>query len=129
MYSIPALSSFGTKETKMRQTRLLAVLSSVAIALSSGGIVMAQTQTKSTSDKKTIVLVHGAFADASGWSKLIPILESDGYYVTAVQIPLTSLADDVATTKRVLDAQKGPAVLVGPSVGRPGVTPPARGRP
>src|SRR5262245_20516594 len=49
------------------------------------------------SPKPAIVLVHGAFADASGWSRVIPILERDGYFVTAVQIPLTSLSDDVAT--------------------------------
>jgi pimeloyl-ACP methyl ester carboxylesterase len=65
--------------------------------------------------KPSIVLVHGAFADASSWSKVIPILQKDGYYVTAVQIPLTSLPDDVATTKRVIDAQKGPIVVVGHS--------------
>jgi len=65
--------------------------------------------------KPAIVLVHGAFADASSWAKVIPILEKDGYYVTAVQIPLTSLPDDVATAKRVIDAQKGPVVVVGHS--------------
>jgi pimeloyl-ACP methyl ester carboxylesterase len=67
------------------------------------------------SQKPAIVLVHGAFADASSWSKVIPLLQKDGYYVTAVQIPLTSLPDDVATTKRVIDAQKGPVVVVGHS--------------
>lgn len=67
------------------------------------------------SRKPAIVLVHGAFADASSWSKVIPILQKDGYYVTAVQIPLTSLADDVAVTKRVVDAQKGRVVVVGHS--------------
>jgi pimeloyl-ACP methyl ester carboxylesterase len=67
--------------------------------------------------KPTIVLVHGAFADGSGWSHVIPLLEKSGYTVTAVQNPLTSLADDVATTKRVVDAQKGPVVLVGHSYG------------
>jgi pimeloyl-ACP methyl ester carboxylesterase len=67
------------------------------------------------SQKPAIVLVHGAFADASSWSKVIPILEKDGYYVTAVQIPLTSLEDDVVVTKRVIDAQKGPVVVVGHS--------------
>jgi pimeloyl-ACP methyl ester carboxylesterase len=67
--------------------------------------------------KPTIVLVHGAFADASSWRKVIPILEGDGYMVTAVQIPLSSLSDDVAATKRVLDAQTGPVVLVGHSWG------------
>ena len=69
----------------------------------------------SVSQKPAIVLVHGAFADASSWSKVIPILQKDGYYVTAVQIPLTSLEDDVAVTKRVIDAQKGPVVVVGHS--------------
>ena len=77
--------------------------------------------------KPSIVLVHGAFADASGWSKVIPILERDGYYVTAVQIPLTSLADDVATTKRVLDAQKDPVVVVGHSYGGAVITGAAAG--
>ena len=69
----------------------------------------------SVSQKPAIVLVHGAFADASSWSKVIPLLQKDGYYVTAVQIPLTSLPDDVAVTKRVIDAQKGPVVVVGHS--------------
>jgi pimeloyl-ACP methyl ester carboxylesterase len=68
-------------------------------------------------EKPAIVLVHGAFADASSWSKVIPLLEKDGYYVTAVQIPLTSLPDDVAVAKRVIDAQKGPVVVVGHSYG------------
>ena len=49
---------------------------------------------------KNIVLVHGAFADGTSWSKVIPILEARGYHVVAVQNPLTSLGDDVAATKR-----------------------------
>src|SRR2546422_5987808 len=72
------------------------------------------------SAKPTIVLVHGAFADGSSWSKVIPILQRDGYTVIAVQNPLTSLAADVETTKRVVDAQKGPVVLVGHSYGGAG---------
>jgi pimeloyl-ACP methyl ester carboxylesterase len=111
----------------MRRRRFWEILSFVALVLSFGGIVMAQAQTKLSSESKTIVLVHGAFADASGWSKVITILERDGYYVTAVQIPLTSLADDVATTKRVLNAQKGPAVLVGHSYGGAVITGAAAG--
>jgi pimeloyl-ACP methyl ester carboxylesterase len=67
--------------------------------------------------KPTIVLVHGAFADGSSWTHVIPILQADGYTVIAVQNPLTSLADDVATTKRLIDAQKGPVVVVGHSYG------------
>src|SRR6266480_1386913 len=77
--------------------------------------LMIASAASADSVKPSIVLVHGAFADASSWSKVIPILQKDGYYVTAVQIPLTSLPDDVATTKRVIDAQKGRIVVVGHS--------------
>src|SRR6266850_7889981 len=54
---------------------------------------------------KNIVLVHGAFADGSSWSKVIKILQAKGYNATAVQNPLTSFADDVAATRRVLALQ------------------------
>ncbi len=67
--------------------------------------------------KTHIVLVHGAFADGSSWNKIIPLLVAKGYDVTAVQNPMTSVADDVATTKRVIDAQVGPTVVVGHSYG------------
>jgi pimeloyl-ACP methyl ester carboxylesterase len=77
--------------------------------------------------KPMIVLVHGAFADASSWNKVIPILQSDGYMVTAVQIPLSSLSDDVAATKRVLDGQPGRVVLVGHSWGGAVITAAAAG--
>ena len=66
---------------------------------------------------KNIVLVHGAFADGSGWRRVVDILGKDGYKVSVVQEPLTSLADDVAATKRVLDLQQGSALLVGHSYG------------
>ena len=66
---------------------------------------------------KNIVLVHGAFADGSSWSRVIPILQAKGYNVTAVQNPLTSLADDVAATQRALARQNGPVILVGHSWG------------
>src|SRR5262245_61214919 len=64
-----------------------------------------------------IVLVHGAFVDGSSWGKVIPILQAKGYNVTAVQIPLTSFADDVAATQRAIARLKGPAILVGHSWG------------
>jgi pimeloyl-ACP methyl ester carboxylesterase len=64
---------------------------------------------------KNIVLVHGAFADGSSWARMIPILQAKGYNVTAVQNPLTSLADDVAATKRAIALQNGPLILVGHS--------------
>jgi pimeloyl-ACP methyl ester carboxylesterase len=66
---------------------------------------------------KNVVLVHGAFADASSWSKVIPLLKAKGFRVTAVGNPLTSFADDVAATKRAIAAQDGPTVLVGHSYG------------
>jgi len=67
--------------------------------------------------KTSVVLVHGAFADGSGWGDVIPLLEKAGYDVIAVQNPLTSYDDDVATTRRVIDAQKNSVVLVGHSYG------------
>ena len=79
------------------------------------------------SPKPSIVLVHGAFADGTGWRHVIPLLEKDGYSVTAVQNPLTSLADDVSATKRVIEAQKGPVVLVGHSYGGAVITAAATG--
>lgn len=66
---------------------------------------------------KNIVLVHGAWADGSSWSKLIPILQSKGLHVVCVQNPLSGLADDVAATRRIIDAQDGPVLLVGHSYG------------
>ena len=88
-----------------------------------------RAQTSASSTKPTIVLVHGAFADATGWQHVIPILERDGYTVIAVQNALTSLAGDVETTKRVLDAQKGPVVAVGHSYGGAVITGAAAGNP
>lgn len=70
-----------------------------------------------TLSKPNIVLVHGAWADGSSWSKVIPLLQEKGYNVTAVQIPLTSLADDVKVTNRVLAMQNGSTILVGHSYG------------
>jgi pimeloyl-ACP methyl ester carboxylesterase len=64
-----------------------------------------------------VVLVHGAWADGSCWSGVIPMLQEAGCNVTAVQLPLTSLEDDVATTNRVLNMQKGPTILVAHSYG------------
>jgi pimeloyl-ACP methyl ester carboxylesterase len=64
---------------------------------------------------RNVVLVHGAWADGSSWEKVIPILQAAGLHVTAVQNPLTSLADADAETRRVLAQQDGPTVLVGHS--------------
>ena len=65
----------------------------------------------------SVVLVHGGFVDGSGWESVYEILRKDGYVVSIVQNPTTSLADDVAATKRVLATQSGPVILVGHSYG------------
>lgn len=66
---------------------------------------------------KNIVLVHGAWVDGSGWKPVYDILVKEGFHVTMVQEPETSFADDVAATKRILDLQDGPTLLVGHSYG------------
>jgi pimeloyl-ACP methyl ester carboxylesterase len=68
-----------------------------------------------TGPVRNIVLVHGAFADGSGWKGVAEILTRDGYKVSVVQQPETSLADDVEATNRIIDRQPGPVVLVGHS--------------
>jgi pimeloyl-ACP methyl ester carboxylesterase len=67
--------------------------------------------------KPNVVLVHGAFADGSSWSKVIPFLQAAGHPVVAVQLDLASLANDIAATRAVLAVQPGPTVLVGHSYG------------
>src|ERR1700728_335343 len=79
----------------------------------------APSVTKGPKDRGTrnVVLVHGAWGDGSNWSKVIPLLETKGLHVVAVQNPLTSLADDVASTIRAIALQDGPVLLVGHSYG------------
>ena len=79
--------------------------------------------------KPTIVLVHGAFADASGWEAVIRILQAKGYEVSAVQNPLSSYEADIETTKRLIDAQRGPTVVVAHSYGGAVMTAAAAGNP
>ena len=66
---------------------------------------------------KSVVLVHGGFVDGSGWEGVYNILKKDGYQVTIVQNPTTSLADDVAATKRAIAGANGKVTLVGHSYG------------
>ncbi|UKJ09206.1 alpha/beta hydrolase [Solitalea lacus] len=86
----------------------------IVLSLIIGSTMATNAQTK---EVKNVVLVHGAFADGSGWKALYNVLTKKGYNVTVVQNPLTSLEDDVAATKVVLDNQDGPAILVGHSWG------------
>src|ERR1700678_3959968 len=95
------------------QTVLASALSLLYIAMPARGI----SQVPAGALAKNIVFVHGAWADGSSWSKLIPILQAKGFHVVCVQNPLTSFADDVAATKRIIDAQDGPVLLVGHSYG------------
>ena len=89
----------------------------VLICLSALG--MANNSVAQTSDTsiKNIVLVHGAWADGSGWKGVYDILVKDGYNVTIVQEPETSFQDDVSATKRILALQDGPSILVAHSYG------------
>jgi len=80
-------------------------------------VAIAQQAAPAPAAARNVVLVHGAFADGSGWRNVYDNLTRRGYRVTIVQNPLTSLADDVAATKRALDQQDGPTILVGHSWG------------
>jgi pimeloyl-ACP methyl ester carboxylesterase len=75
-----------------------------------------------TQTTTTIVLVHGAWADGSSWEKVIPLLQAKGLSVVAVQLPLTSIGDDLAVTKRMISTIDGPIVLVGHSWGGMAIT-------
>jgi pimeloyl-ACP methyl ester carboxylesterase len=89
-------------------TALIAILSHT---------VNATAQIQSAAAVKTVILIHGAWADGSSWSKVILLLEAKGLHVVAVQIPLTSFADDVSATQRAIDLEDGPVLLVGHSYG------------
>ena len=75
----------------------------------------------------SIVLVHGAWSDGSGWAKVIPILQSEGHDVVAVQNQMTSLAGDAANTRATIDAMQGPTIVAGHSYGGAVITAAAAG--
>src|SRR6202162_1125118 len=93
------------------------LLSLVAIAAMALSINVEPAQAHTVQPVKNIVLVHGAFADGSGWEAVVKILEKDGYKVSVAQPPETSYAEDVKCTKAAIDAMNGPVVLVGHSYG------------
>jgi pimeloyl-ACP methyl ester carboxylesterase len=95
-------------------SRPAALFAGIALAFAA---VSADAATVAPTSIKNIVLVHGAFVDGSGWRPVYDILTRDGYKVTLVQEPLTSLADDVQAARRVIDAIDAPVVLVGHSYG------------
>lgn len=90
----------------------------VAVAvLVAAAAVAARAEQKPNRGVTNIVLVHGAWADGSSWSKVIPLLESKGYHVDAVQLPLTSQADDVGAVQRAIARVDGCLLLVAHSYG------------
>lgn len=90
---------------------------SYAILLTFLAAANATAQTVPNEGVRNVLLVHGAWADGSSWSKVVPLLEAKGLHVVAVQIPLTSFADDVAATQRAIALEYGPVLLVGHSYG------------
>jgi pimeloyl-ACP methyl ester carboxylesterase len=96
----------------MRVARGMSQLFCVVLLLVTCGVLSAQNK-----EIRNIVLVHGAWADGSGWKGVSDILVKDGYHVSIVQEPETSFKDDVAATKRTVALQDGPCILVGHSYG------------
>jgi pimeloyl-ACP methyl ester carboxylesterase len=102
--------------SSMKRTSTIKMIAVAAMAI----FVTAMNPGKSnaqTTRIHNVVIVHGAFADASGWEAVYKILVKDGYHVTLVQNPTSSLAEDVTATKYALERQNGPVVLVGHSWG------------
>ena len=95
----------------------LCVVAILAAALAAGTLESASAEPASKAAIKNVVLVHGAFADGSGWKAVAEILERDGYMVSVAQPPETSYADDQKYTRAAIDAMGGPVVLVGHSYG------------
>jgi len=95
-------------------TNSLITAAAATLALAASALTPAVAQ---PTGAKNVVLVHGGFVDGSGWQGVYDMLKKDGYNVTIVQNPTTSLADDVAVTKRAIAGQNGPVVLVGHSYG------------
>src|SRR6202043_915801 len=100
----------------MTKLRMLAALTAGVLTAMLGGFE-ARAQTAAPIAARNVVLIHGAWADGSSWAEVIPLLQAAGLNVTAVQNPLTSLADSVAATRRALALQDGPTVLVAHSWG------------
>lgn len=92
--------------------KVLATATSLMVAATTTPVAHAQT-----APVKSIILVHGGFVDGSGWEGVYKVLKKDGYKVTIVQNPTTSLTDDVAVTKRAIAAADGNVILVGHSYG------------
>src|SRR5271170_2949474 len=100
-------------QRQSKLTSLMAPLAWSMLALFAANL--SEAADDSVLETKDVILVHGAWADGSSWSKVIPLLERRGFHVTAVQLPLTSVAEDVATLRRAIALDPGPLLLVGHS--------------
>src|SRR5437899_10306556 len=103
------------EEGRMHEGSRLAMAVLTVAVLGSGGELMAASAPARSATN--VVLVQGAFADGSSWSKVIPLLQARGLRITAVGLPLASFADDVAAIPPVMAAQDAPTVLAVPSYG------------
>jgi pimeloyl-ACP methyl ester carboxylesterase len=103
--------------TRLGRSQFLAAASAAAAFAALPIASTAQAQSKGPSMSRNIVLVHGAWADGSSWSKVIPVLQAAGHNVVAVQNQMTSLEGDRANTRAVIDSMSGPTVVVGHSYG------------
>jgi pimeloyl-ACP methyl ester carboxylesterase len=107
-----------TRRAVLKGTAAVAGLAAVQASGLAGAASAAAAGTSSGHPKANVLLVHGAWVDGSSWSRVIAILQQRGYNVLAVQVPLTSLAEDVAWTRHVLaERLEGPTVLAGHSYG------------
>src|SRR3989441_8391604 len=104
----------------MRVRTLAGIVSVGALLFGFGEVAMSQTS--QPGNVRNVVLVHGGWVAGSGWEGVYKALKKNGYAVTIVQEATTSLADDVATTKRAIASQTGPVILVGHSYGGAGIT-------
>jgi pimeloyl-ACP methyl ester carboxylesterase len=97
--------------------KMARVVLALAVAALTGTLGAFEARAQTAAPARNVVLVHGAWADGSSWAEVIPLLQAAGLKVTAVQNPLTSLADSDAATRRALALQDGPTVLVAHSWG------------
>ncbi|BCH13573.1 MULTISPECIES: alpha/beta fold hydrolase [unclassified Mesorhizobium] len=99
------------------KTRNILAITAAAAGIAATTLAHSANRIPDTQPIRNVVLVHGAFADGSGWRGVYDQLTARGYRVTIAQNPLTTLADDAAATRRALDRQDGPSILVGHSWG------------
>jgi pimeloyl-ACP methyl ester carboxylesterase len=117
MSGAPMTNHHQPEETSMFKLIPAVLAASLAAAINPSAQASDSVSARNSGAVNNVVLVHGAFADGAGWRRVYDDLTARGYRVSVVQNPLTSLADDVKATQRVLDRQDGPTILVGHSWG------------